>query len=261
LFVTMGFGRCSSKMVLGLVGLSLWVAAISLFFISGYALVTYKHYDSFTTAQYALAPAIFLSFIGIVFFLTGLLGCCSVCSDSKCLVFSFFTSLALLMIMLITAVSLTVTYRSDIDAMIVNTTQEALKRYGEEKAAETSQIDLLQSQMQCCGFNNYTDWRKTPWGEKPENEDRVPKSCCKPEANDCVGNIKSQLNLINEQGCYAIWQEMLKSNIKRIAVGGVVFLLALVIFFYFIFVNILGMICSCVLLCYKSKAAMYTSLR
>ncbi|CDW55054.1 tetraspanin 3 [Trichuris trichiura] len=220
----MSFARCTTKMFLGLLGAFFLASAIAAFVISGYVLVTYNHYDTFTSAQYALIPAVLFTFVGIIFLVTGFIGCWNMCHESKCLLFSFFLALLLILAMLVTSVSLSFAYKSQIDALIVNSSMDALYKYGDENR-ETAQVDFMQMQMQCCGFKNYTDWPLTPWSQRHPGS--VPQSCCKRGAPACFGwmNETSTLNL---DGCYPKWKALLLGNVKRIAVGSLVFTLILV---------------------------------
>uniref|UniRef100_A0A5S6QEV0 Tetraspanin n=1 Tax=Trichuris muris TaxID=70415 RepID=A0A5S6QEV0_TRIMR len=242
----MSFGRCTSKMCLGVLGALFLATAIGAFVVSGYVLVTYKHYDSFTTAQYALIPATFFTFVGVVFLITGFIGCWSMCNENKCLLFSFFLALLLILTLLITSVTLSFTYKSQINELIVNSSMDALYKYGPLDGRETIQVDFMQTQMQCCGFTNYTDWVSTPWGH--QHPDEVPKSCCK-SGIVCTGSM-SNITTINVRGCYPKWKELLTSNIKQIAVGSLSLTLILLV----------GMVCTCSLLCYKRRDPNYSSL-
>jgi len=231
-----------------LLGLCFWVAAIFLWIVAGAVIVTYGHYDKFTESHYTLIPAVIIIVVGVFFFFAGILGCCSMFNMNKCVLILFGFILFVLMTLLIVAAALTVVNRKEIEGSIHNDTSRMINNYtGIEGDAWTDQIDYIQKNLKCCGVDDYKDWITTPWGIK--NLLKVPGSCCNVTSTLCTGSepvvIPSQLisGTIYTDGCYQKVSDTLNGNLRCIAIVVAILLSILLI----------GLICSCVLLCIKKR--------
>lgn len=96
----------------------------------------------------------------------------------------------------------------------------------ENYATNPQPIDLMQSEVKCCGRFNYTDWFKTEWANHTQS---VPLSCCM-DANNCENNNLNGFNAtgIWEKGCYVKVTDIIES--KYTLIGGLGFASATLIF-------------------------------
>lgn len=236
--------QCTSKSILGFLGLLFWAAAASLFAVSIIVFTTYNHFDEFLDSHYTLVPASIVLAVGFVFFLAGCMGLCTLCKDNRGLLFTFGTFLVILIGLLITAATCVLIYRGQIDSALNNQTSKVLNEYGiEGKDSVTKQADYVQSKLQCCGVTNYTDWAGTFWGLNDTHVGMVPQSCCSPIfGTNCTGSMDHP-EMLFQQGCFSKLRAIFMSNLKYIAGAAIGLVVLLVI----------GVVCTCVLMCYKRE--------
>lgn len=84
--------------------------------------------------------------------------------------------------------------------------------------------DHIQSNFQCCGVNNYTDWYQIKaWPDKH----RVPSSCCMPINNtiteNCGKNADSDFKQFWKLGCIQRIHHYLLTNIHGVGITSIVF--------------------------------------
>jgi tetraspanin-3 len=235
-------GRCASKGFLSFLGLLFWACAAILFAISIYVFVTYNNFGNFTESHYTMVPASVLMAVGVFFLIAGCLGCFNLCRDNRCLLLTFGLVLCLLVVLLITAAALVFVYKADIDQVVLNRTEEVYEKYGQPGENNTSdQLDYAQEQLHCCGVEGFKDWSKYKWGK--EHKEMVPKSCCLVQDDSkCSGRMIDEHQLYT-QGCYSKIETLFLKNLNWIAGSAIGLTLLL----------ILGVICTCVLMCYKRE--------
>ncbi|XP_058050799.1 tetraspanin-6-like [Ahaetulla prasina] len=82
----------------------------------------------------------------------------------------------------------------------------------------TKGVDNLQAEFQCCGVENYSDWRNTTFGLRSSS---VPKSCCKVPVENCVTLLNKDMVGVNQEGCLLklkLWTERNISTLGGLAV-------------------------------------------
>jgi CD63 antigen len=83
-------------------------------------------------------------------------------------------------------------FRADAHSIITAKMKEGMTNYdnGTDFKGVTDTWNAVQSDFQCCGVTQYTDWKNTTFSERVKG---VPDSCCKIEARQKT----TQLKLIN----------------------------------------------------------------
>ncbi|CAI9580644.1 unnamed protein product [Staurois parvus] len=106
-------------------------------------------------------------------------------------------------------------------------------------------IDYVQKQLHCCGIHNYSDWEKTPWYINTHNNS-VPLSCCRDNVVNCTGSLTRPGDLYSE-GCEALVVEKLQEIMMYVIWAALAFAA----------IQLLGMLCACIVLCRRTRDPAY----
>uniref|UniRef100_A0A3Q3DLH2 Tetraspanin n=1 Tax=Hippocampus comes TaxID=109280 RepID=A0A3Q3DLH2_HIPCM len=225
-------GQCgitSSKTVLVFLNLIFWAAAGILCYIGAYVFITYDDYDHFFEDVYTLIPAIVIIAVGTLLFVIGLIGCCATIRESSCGLATFAAILLLVFVTECVVVVLGYIYRAKVSFLLVY----------------QSSFTLLPQSLHCCGIHNYSDWRNTRWFKESKNNS-VPVSCCQPNISNCTGTLARPADLYQE-GCEALVVKKLKEIMMYVIWAALTFAS----------IQMLGMLCACVVLCRRSHDPAY----
>uniref|UniRef100_A0A8C9WDY6 Tetraspanin-3 n=1 Tax=Scleropages formosus TaxID=113540 RepID=A0A8C9WDY6_SCLFO len=116
---------------------------------------------------------------------------------------------------------------------------------GTNTDAPSRAIDYVQRQLHCCGIHNYSDWRTTRWFKESRNNS-VPVSCCRPAVVNCTGSLARPGDLYPE-GCEALVVKKLKEIMMYVIWAALTFAS----------IQMLGMLCACVVLCRRGQDPAY----
>lgn len=197
---------------------------------------TYNHFSELTSASLTLVPAGIVICVGVFLFIIGAIGCIAACKENKCLLAVFFALLLIVLTAEVTAGVVGYVYRKQMKKAVHDGLEDAINHYSNNRTTEKDQIDYLQSELKCCGLNNATDWARAAMWSK----DKVPASCCN-LANKTACNLTispTNKNLYFE-GCLTKLEDKFEKNLVYIAGVAITFAV----------IQLLGMICSCILLC------------
>lgn len=237
----MGLGRVSARSVMVILAILFWLSAVGLTYVSVKVFLTYETYEDVTKSRYALIPASIILGAAVVIFLTGLIGFCGACKENKLLLGIYFTLILLILLLEIIAAILGYVYHEQIKAAVRVGMDAAIQNYTNEKY--THSVDIIQSELKCCGVDNYTDWEDTAYYLKNET---VPTSCCK-NKTQCTGSLKNDEDKrqLYQEGCFFTLFDVLQDKLKYIAVAGGALTLIL----------LNGLLFACVLLCSRKEVS------
>ncbi|RVE71869.1 hypothetical protein OJAV_G00055890 [Oryzias javanicus] len=242
-------GQCgvtSSKTVLVFLNLLFWAAAGILCYAGAYVFITYDDYDHFFEDAYTLIPAVIIIAVGALLFVIGLVGCYATVRESYCGLTTFVVILLLVFMSEVAVVVLGYVYRAKIEDEVNDSIIEVYEKYnGTNGNSQSRAIDYAQRQLQCCGIHNYTDWLKTRWYEQTKNNS-VPISCCKTTVPGCTGSLTHPEDLFQE-GCEALVVKKLKEIMMYVIWTALTFAA----------LQMMGMLCACLVLCHRSKDPAY----
>lgn len=245
----LNMGQCgitSSKTVLVFLNLIFWAAAGILCYIGAYVFITYDDYDHFFEDVYTLIPAVVIIAVGALLFIIGLIGCCATIRESRCGLALFVFILLLVFVTEVAVVVLGYIYRARVEEEVNKSIQKVYEEYnGTNTDAPSRAIDYVQRQLQCCGIHNYSDWRNTTWFKESKNNS-VPASCCRPGTSACTGSLARPEDLYQE-GCEALVVKKLKEIMMYVIGAASTFAL----------IQMLGMLCSCMVLCRRTRDPAY----
>ncbi|XP_072241937.1 tetraspanin-3 [Leuresthes tenuis] len=245
-------GQCgitSSKTALVFLNLIFWAAAGVLCYVGAYVFITYDDYDHFFEDVYTLIPAVIIIVVGALLFIVGLIGCCATVRESHCGLTTFVVILLLVFMTEVAVVVLGYVYRAKVEVEVNSSIAKVYDEYnGTNSNAQSRAIDYVQRQLQCCGIHNYSDWQRTRWYEESKNNS-VPISCCKAATAGCTGSLSHPEDLYQE-GCEALVVKKLKEIMMYVIWTALTFAA----------IQMLGMLCACVVLCNRSRDPPYEPL-
>ena len=120
--------------------------------------------------------------VGLLITLVYFLGCCGAFFKNPCLLYSFSVILGLIVVAEVgIGVSLFM-FGGKASRIVAEEMKNALDKYNTTSTGIpintplTVGIDKIQTSFQCCGVNNYTDWKETPYFNTTKQ--LAPASCC-----------------------------------------------------------------------------------
>lgn len=240
--------NCTSKLFLTLLSVFFWIVSLGLIFIGGYIFYGYHHVEKVADSVKILIPAAIIIAGGIFLFLLGIIGCIGAWKEQKCLLGLYFTILLIVLVTMLAGGILAWIRKDDVKKWVDDGLTEGLNKYGQDNATEwTDEVDFVQEKLKCCGVHNYTDWNDTVWFEK---EKRYPDSCCENKNCSMTHPHPTNSTVLYQQGCLTKLEDELKSHL------GIIIGVAAA----FVVIQLLGMICSCVLICRRKSEVPYIGL-
>jgi tetraspanin-3 len=245
-------GTKSTKAFLTILSLVFWGAAAGLMFMGAWIYKEYHNYNEIADAKYILVPATITMACGVFLFLLGMIGCIGAFKEQKCLLALFFSVLLIIFVGLVAGSALAYVYRDEVKDNVRKGVEEGLQKYGNDTVI-THEMDFVQSHLQCCGNHSAADWIETPWYKHMENKTVIyPTSCCKDGV--CMypphgATNYTDANLYTD-GCYDKLFNQFHSHLGIVSGVGAAFAI----------IQILGMVCSCVLICRRKSEVPYIGL-
>ncbi|XP_070569502.1 CD63 antigen-like [Ptychodera flava] len=209
-----------------------WLCGGLLIIIGALAQSKYSEYTSITGGLFSGLP-IYIIIVGCVIFVVSFLGCCGAVKENYCMVTTFAVLLVIILLLEIAAVIAGYVLQDEIYDAVNKGLLDAQKDYVDDNEVVQETYDSLQSEVECCGANNYTDWLKFP-------NQSIPDSCCVNETAGCgaKAGTNPSADVIYPKGCTAKLEAVLIDNFEIIA--GVAIGIAVV--------ELLGIICACCLM-------------
>lgn len=192
-------------------GLIFWAVAGGLFYMGGYIFYSHGHIDDIASSVFVLVPATIILLIGLLVLIVGIVGCLAVCTESRCLLATFFTILTAVFALLIAVCALSIFYNKNgkLVEKIEEGWEKGFKLYM-NKTEWKDEIDYIQFTFGCCGINNATDWldpKLNPsWAQTHTKE--VPGSCCNTTNDTCP-----KAEAIHDSGCVSFIVDLFKDNL------------------------------------------------
>jgi len=197
-----------------------------------------------------LAPGSIMVVLSILLFIIGMIGLFGACKEGSCLKGTFCVVLMVIIGIEIAGVVCGIIYKDQVKDTLKKSMEKVFNGY-KPGTPDADAVDTLQSTLQCCGVQDYKDWFHTAWGRA--HIGFVPESCCKKTDTPgvCTGSVlDAALNLINTKGCNPTLYDDIHQYLIIIIAVAVVFAL----------IQIVGLGCTCFLLCSKKREVPYQSL-
>lgn len=213
-----------------------WVSGLVLIGIGVWIKLKYSEISHLNSSDLLTGP-VFLIIIGVVVTIVGFLGCCGAYKENYCMVTTFAVLLSIIFILEIAAGAVAYAYRGKLSDWAKKGLDDGVYGYYNNKEYKKA-IDKIQSELECCGVNNYTDY----FNASSSSDELFPASCCKLESQCETLTIKAAETKAKrtfwEEGCVDKFEAFLKSNLA--IVGGVGIGIA--------FIQLIGIVFACCLM-------------
>jgi len=218
-------GLCSGtfKFFVFLFNFIFFLAGIAITALGAYMAINMKDYFDFLGTSelvgdqnIGVSSYIFIA-VGVIVTIISFLGCCAACSDNKCMMGTFATLMALILIAEIGVAITIFIYRGKAYEITKDAMTNGITGYGEAgKEGVTKGWDEIQEQFTCCGVENPGDWKKTI----SLGANNAPDSCCKIPSVGCgKGKLIDPYSSLHQKGCLAEFKTFVES--KTFLAGGV----------------------------------------
>jgi len=206
--------------------------------VGTYIHVQMSDYLNYFDDSYINASVLFI-ILGAIVLILGFFGCCGACTENSCMMFTFATLLALVVIAEVGAAIAVYVFRGEVNTIVTDKMNEGLANYeqGDKYKGVTDTWNAVQSDFKCCGVSNYTNWKDTPYGKEVTG---VPMTCCKTASEGCGNGMfgsEADLSKINQDGCVQLLEEFIVDKVA--VIGGIGIGIALL--------QIVGVLVSCML--------------
>jgi len=206
--------------------------------VGTYIHVQMSDYLNYFDDSYINASVLFI-ILGAIVLILGFFGCCGACTENSCMMFTFATLLALVVIAEVGAAISVYVFRGEVDTIVTAKMNEGLTNYeqGDKYKGVTDTWNAVQSDFKCCGVSNYSNWQDTKFGKE---DNGVPMTCCKTASEGCGNEIfapGADLSKINQDGCVQLLEEFIVDKVAII--GGIGIAIAVL--------QIVGVLVSCML--------------
>lgn len=226
----------TSKTFLFFLSMVFWAAGGALAYVGAYMINSYDNFESFIQDKYTLIPAAIILGISAVLFFFGMLGCCSTIRESKAGLTVFFMVIVVIFAAEVSALVFGFVYHNKLSSDLEHSMTDVFAKYG-EGGGDNKAVEFLQTQLQCCGVQNYTSWASTPWGASHNNS--VPVSCCKNTSTpECLGSLALP-DLLNLGGCEPKLEALMQGVLGY----------AMLVLLGFAVIKLFGMLSVCVITC------------
>jgi len=164
--------------------------------------------------------------VGSLIFVIAFLGYCGALQESRVLLTAYALFITLMFGLQIAAIVLAILYQGKADEHTRNLLKSSLSSYTTETPRDAVSVswDLLMSSQQCCGVNNFTDFRNARKFQEVSRQEGglriVPEACCilegprrelRPADHRCVSSPDRQNSYFNK-GCYNKFVNSVKNN-------------------------------------------------
>jgi len=237
---------CTVNFILFVVGsvvlsVGIWLASDKASFLQITRLHTLLQAESNTQTLHAVQefsePAVLdhsayiLIAIGSFIFIISFIGYCGALQENRVLLTAYGLFLIIIFALQITGIVLSGVYRNQADGharMVLKKSISTSYTTRNSRNTLTLSWDLIMSNMECCGVNNYTDFleaRKFVAGSRDEGIGRkVPEACCilqgdrillEPADENCVVS-PSTTNSYLFKGCYNKFLHLVSENLNLV---------------------------------------------
>jgi len=221
-------GCCDTMLryIVFLINFVFFMASVALIAIGAYISINMKSYLDFLDDNYTNASLV-LIIIGAIIMIVAFFGCCGACTESPCMMYTYGTLMALILISLIGVAITIVVFKDDVKTLVEEKMKEGMQKYdASESGGVTETWNIIQHESKCCGVEGFKDWENTPFYQKSNG---VPDSCCVQESKDCGKGAIQNPDNIYQEGCFAKFENTIVGNVAwAIGIGVAVAVLILI---------------------------------
>ncbi|XP_022530364.2 tetraspanin-1 isoform X1 [Astyanax mexicanus] len=147
--------------------------------------------------------------VGIILAFMGFLGCCGALCDNKCMLMTFFITVLIVFLAEVAGAVLILLFQPMAEKLLTGIRGKVAKSiqssYGENEVFTTAWNETM-NLMQCCGYNNYTDFTNSPFMKQTT---QYPNNCCHQKDAQCT---KTAAIKENTPGCFSAVVKLVEEN-------------------------------------------------
>jgi len=170
-----GCGQCV-KYLLFLANFLILIGGLTVMVVGIWTVVDKAEFEQLLGTDLYVSAAYILIATGAVVALIALLGCLGAVKEIRCMLLTYFIVLLVLFVVLLVGGVLGYVFNERVEDTIETKMMASLDEYTTKQAIQDA-WDAAQSQMECCGVDQSSDWR----GRVPQ----LPPSCCAKSADAC----------------------------------------------------------------------------
>jgi len=211
------------KYIVFLFNFVFFLTSVALIGIGAYIQINMTKYLDFLGDSY-INTSIILIIIGSLMLIVTFFGCCGACTENHCMMYTYGTMLALILLSLIGVAVTVYIFKDDARKLISANMKDGMQNYNKTGSrGVTDTWDIMQSDFKCCGVDSYKEWFNVTLFSNGD----VPDSCCKEIVDGCGKGASP--DKIYVTGCLASFENFITGNAAAsIGVGvGVIVLLFL----------------------------------
>lgn len=221
-------------------GIRLSLIGVNIFFLLGglvllglgiWVQVEKGDYVAIADSDTGLSGAILLIVVGAVTAVIAIVGLFGAFKRKSVLLWIFFSVLVIIVIVQIVAVILGMLYRQKVEDELRGDMLKTIQEYATDVEGVTKAWDWAQQKFECCGVDNYTNWRRSATFNPRGRHYLVPDSCCKEETEQC-GDFKAEgfvddvdKTKVYTSGCFIELKEYIKDHLLTIGLAALFFLI------------------------------------
>jgi len=122
--------------------------------------------------------AYFLIALGCLVVVLSLFGCLGACLQNHVLLAFYFTLMLILLLLEIAIGILYAVERNVIEKQIDEAVKDTIENFGDGTSSADQAVDAIQDLLQCCGYNDKSDYKKSTL--------LFPSSCCEGDPDTCI---------------------------------------------------------------------------
>ncbi|XP_078333842.1 tetraspanin-4-like [Crassostrea virginica] len=209
---------CTIKYLFLAFNILIWVLGCGVFAVGIWMQANRESFSVVLPSYSFLTAASLVIIAGTITLVIGFVGCCGAVAENKCMMVVYFIFVLIIFGLEVAATALILSYQKDIksairEEMLYSMEYSSDPSIQSEKREGIAQlIDNIQTDLQCCGVNNYKDWYNIQ-----NHGERVRPSCCVDPSPGCE---KSQSFLWNTKGCMEEIEYLFSKNLQYIGIAG-----------------------------------------
>jgi len=209
-------GCCDTliKYIVFLFNFVFFLTSVALIGIGAYVQINMTKYLDFLGDTY-LNTSIILIIIGAIMLVVTFFGCCGACTENPCMMYTYGTMLALILLSLIGVAITVYVFKADAKEVITKKMKESMTNYDDQHQGVKETWDIMQADFKCCGVMNSSDWTDKLGGSD------VPDSCCITSTDGCGKGAMGDASKIHTTGCFIEFETFVINNAGGAAGVGV----------------------------------------
>jgi len=219
--------------------------AFNLIFVIFGILLIYAGFSTFFKIEYyelilKEAPsnvAITLIVIGFAIFAIAFLGCCGAIKESYCMLVTFGGVISIILIIELIGAGLVLAFKSKIRDEAHHGLIAAIDQYNITETPDhrplSQLLDDIQSNLHCCGANDFNDWKRNE-----TTVTQLPESCCPKNGTTKTDKCGPHSENVYKKGCVDALENEIKNSFGLL--GGIGIAIALIQLFGIFFACSLG---------------------